>query len=157
MPLSLPLCPVAAQFIAPGCWQPSVLVANVLKAQKRCSTSAALLPFLNAADRPPLFIAATPGRSFFTRALSNTPMNRSATASGPAPFTKCTRVRRKATESSSALWLTNGSASSFAVAGAHPLRRTSLPQITSKKPLPLTPIPCPTQHPNCLNNFTQNY
>ena len=100
---------------------PSVLVANALKAQKRCSTSAALLPFLNAVDRPPLFIAATPGRSSFTRVLSNTPTNRSATAFGPAPFTKCTRPPNKATGSSSALWLTNGSASSFAAGSNAPL------------------------------------
>src|SRR5258708_33063093 len=41
------------------------------------------------------------------------------------------------------------------LAGAHPLRRNPLPQVTAKTALPLTPIPCPTQHPHGLNNFTQ--
>src|SRR5439155_24594271 len=48
-------------------------------------------------------------------------MNRSATASGPALSTRCTRVHRKATGSSFALWLTNGSASSFAAGRSAPL------------------------------------
>src|SRR5436190_2137622 len=147
-PLSLPLYLVAAQLTAPGFWPRSVRVASFLKTPKRCSTSVELHAYSKAAAKPPLSIAATRGRSLFTRALSSTPTNLSGTASGPAPSTRCTRPPKKATGSSSAHWLTNGSVSSSAAGRSIRLMTNFVTSSHCKKAAPHCCHTLPSQPPN---------
>ena len=106
-------------------------------------------PCSNAAAKRPSPIAVTRGRSLSTRASSSTPMNRSATASGPAPSTRCTRPPRKATGSSSAPWLTNGSVSSSAVGSSACLttKSTTLSRYKRATPLCCHTLPNPLSKP----------
>ena len=43
------------------------------------------------------------------------------------------------------------------LAGAHPLRRNPLPQVTSKTPFASAATPCSANHPSHVNNFIKNY